>query len=95
MVDWVDIVNGEMTARVARRSFERVWKREGWKLADEQPTDDRQHVPVQQGAQEPTSGQQTSGQQTSGQQTPEPSAQESVSEERARPSKRKTDNSAT
>lgn len=37
MVDWVDIVNGSLEARVTRRSFERVWKREGWELKGERP----------------------------------------------------------
>lgn len=37
-MDWVDIVNGSLEARVTRRSFERVWKREGWKLKEEKPT---------------------------------------------------------
>lgn len=32
MPEWVDMVNGKLEARVTRRSFERVWKRNGWKL---------------------------------------------------------------
>lgn len=55
-MEWVDIVNGSLESRVTRRSFERVWKREGWKLKEEKPQALQKDEPEDQESETPVYG---------------------------------------